>query len=303
MAPETAGEVEISEVDLRYEACRVKNPRREGELLVDIQQRGIERPLAGAEDGGRWILIDGFKRLRCARRLAMTTVPHVSLAPGAAAGIASVLRGPGQKPLSFLEEARFVQELHCAHGMTLGEIAAAVGRSKSWASGRLAALADMSETTREAIFRGRFPAYAYLYFVRPFMRMNGVSGERIDAFVKAAGGRGLSTREIARLARAYFLGSDDLREQVEAGHIAAALAESAHAGAGAAACTGRERACLRDLVSTARAMETLPRRAADPRLASAAFRAQAELLLSRILGCAGEFATSMRRFHDRIRAP
>ncbi len=78
MAPETAGEVEISEVDLRYEACRVKNPRREGELLVDIQQRGIERPLAGAEDGGRWILIDGFKRLRCARafRLKRAQIPE-----------------------------------------------------------------------------------------------------------------------------------------------------------------------------------------------------------------------------------
>jgi ParB-like chromosome segregation protein Spo0J len=145
-----AGEVEMSAVDLRYERCRVRNVRAERELLAEISARGIDRPLAGVESGARWILIDGFKRFRCARRLNMGTVPCVSLGADEAAGILEVLKGPGWKPLGFLEEARFLQELRCAHDMSLGELAAALGRSKGWASMRLAALADMSDTVRHA---------------------------------------------------------------------------------------------------------------------------------------------------------
>ncbi len=297
-----AGEVEMSAVDLRYERCRVRNVRAERELLAEISARGIERPVSGVASGARWILIDGFKRFRCARRLNMGTVPCMSLGADEAAGILEVLKGPGWKPLGFLEEARFLQELQATHDMSLGELAAALGRSKGWASMRLAALADMSDTVRDSIFRGGFPAYAYLYFVRPFMRMNGVDPASIDAFVRTTSGRGLSVREIARLAQGYFRGSEETRRQIEAGHVTMALDEVRRA-AGGGGTSERERACLKDLEHLAEVMATLPGRAADSKLTSGAFRAQAHILLENILARSGEFVNAMRRFHDRCRAP
>ena len=293
-----AGDVEISSVDLRYERCRLRDVRAERELLAEIRERGIDRPLSGVESGARWILIDGFKRFRCARSLGMGSVPCVSLGADEAAGILEVLKGPGWKPLGFLEEARFLQELQSVHGMTLAEMAAALGRSKSWASIRLSALADMSETVRDRIFRGSFPAYAYLYFVRPFMRINGTDTASVDAFVEGVSGRGLSTREIARLAEAYFRGSDELRRQIEAGHLAIVLNELAGA-TPSDRCSARERSCLQDLEQLAEAMARLSGHAADSRLNSGAFRAQAQVLLARVLARAGDFADAMRRFHDR----
>ena len=80
----TARELEIRDVDLRYERCRVKNARAESALLADISARGFEQPLAGVASDEHWILIDGFKRLRCARNLGMGYVPCVTL--GADAG-------------------------------------------------------------------------------------------------------------------------------------------------------------------------------------------------------------------------
>jgi len=296
-----ARDVEIASVDLRYERCRVRNVRAERELMAEISMRGIDRPLSGVESGARWILIDGFKRYRCARALGMGSVPCASVGADEAAGILEVLKGPGWRPLGFLEEARFLEELHSAHGMTLAEMAAALGRSKSWASMRLAALADMSETVRDSIFRGSFPAYAYLYFVRPFMRMNGGDATSVDAFVRATCGRGLSTREIARLADAYFRGSSELRRQIEAGHLTMALDEL-RGGAPAGGTSARERACLEDLERLAAAMEALPGRAADAGLNSGAFRAQAQILLGRILERSDGFLSSLRRFHDRCGA-
>ena len=126
-----AGDVEISNVDLRYERCRLRDVRAERELLAEIRERGIDRPLAGVESGARWILIDGFKRFRCAQSLGMGSVPCMSLGADEAAGILELLKGPGWKPLGFLEEARFLQELQSAHNMGLGEMATALGRNKN----------------------------------------------------------------------------------------------------------------------------------------------------------------------------
>jgi hypothetical protein len=298
MEREPTAEVEMTRVDLRYERCRLKSVRAERELLAEIRERGIDRPLSGVESGSRWILIDGFKRFRCARSLGMGSVPCVTLGADEAAGILEVLKGPGWKPLGLLEEARFLQELQSAHGMTLAEMAAALGRSKSWASMRLSALADMSETVRDRIFRGSFPAHAYLYSVRPFTRVNGVDAASVDSFVEATSGRSLSTREIARLAEAYFRGPDEMRRQIEAGHLAMVLRELAGATAGGG-CTARERSCLKDLEQLAEAMARLSGHAADSRLQSGAFRAQAQVLLARVLARAGDFLDAMRRFHDR----
>jgi hypothetical protein len=301
MEREPTAEVEMTRVDLRYERCRLKSVRAERELLAEIRERGIDRPLSGVESGSRWILIDGFKRFRCARSLGMGSVPCVSLGADEAAGILEMLKGPGWKPLGFLEEARFLQELQSAHGMTLAEMAAALGRSKSWASMRLSALADMSETVRDRIFRGSFPAYAYLYFVRPFMRMNGVDAASVDAFVRATSGRGLSTREIARLAEAYFRGPDEMRRQIAAGHVVMALNESAGA-TPSGGCSARERSCLKDLEQLVETMARLTSHAADSRLKSGTFRAQAQVLLARVISRADDFTDVMRRFHGRCEA-
>ena len=297
-----ASDVDLSTLDLRYEGCRVRNARAESELLADITMRGIDRPLAGVEAGVRWILIDGFKRFRCARTLGMDAVPCVSLGTDEPTGILEVLKGPGWKPLGFLEEARFLLELQSSHNMSLAEIAAALGRSKSWASMRLAALADMSETVRDAIFRGSFPAYAYLYSVRPFMRMNGADAAPVDAFVSATSGRSLSVREIELLARGYFGGSKEFRREIDAGHAAAVLGRMRAPRAAATGATVRERDCLRELEILSRAVRALETRASDPALTSPAFRAQAQILLERVLEQSDGFLSSLRRLHDRCRA-
>jgi hypothetical protein len=295
-------DVELSAIDLRYEDCRLRNAQAESELLADITMRGIERPLCGVVSHARWILIDGFKRFRCARRLDMDSVPCAQLGADEATGILEVLKGPGWRPLGFLEEARFLQELQSVHGMTLAEMAAALGRSKSWASIRLTALAEMSQTVRDRIFRGSFPAHAYTHIVRPFTRVNGVTPTSVDAFVEAVGGRGLSTREIGLLAHGYFGGSEGFRREVDAGHAATLLARMRASSAATAGTTPRERDCLRELESLSRAVQAIEAHAGDPALTSPAFRAQAHILLGRILEQSDTLLSSLRRFHDRCRA-
>jgi hypothetical protein len=206
-----ATEVELANLDLRYEGFRLKAPALEERLLGSIAQRGIEEPLDGVDlpagpPGGQQtkVLLNGFKRYRCARRLRLATVPYSSLGADEAAAILSLLKTSNNRALSILEQAAFIAELRHARGMNVAEISTELSRSKSWVSMRLGLLAEMSAKVREQLFKGAFPVYSYMYLLRQLMRMNGVKVGQIEEFVLALSGKGLSVREVEQLAHGFF---------------------------------------------------------------------------------------------------
>ena len=60
--------VELWELDLRYEGHRLRDDAYEVRLLSSIAQRGIEQPLQGVDTSAGQLLLNGFKRYRCARQ-------------------------------------------------------------------------------------------------------------------------------------------------------------------------------------------------------------------------------------------
>src|ERR1700757_3575824 len=127
-------DIELSGLDLRYEGHRMKNAGLEERLLGSIAQRGIEEPLEGVQVQGASILLNGFKRYRCARKLKLGLVPYASLGEEEVAGILSLLRTSNNRALSILEQAAFIDELHAIRHLTLAQIAQELSRSKSWVS-------------------------------------------------------------------------------------------------------------------------------------------------------------------------
>jgi hypothetical protein len=294
------GEVELATLDGRYERYRLRQHAQEARLLSAIAERGIVEPLEGVEEGERHVLLNGFKRWRCARKLGLTVVPYASLGEDAALGIVALLRASNDRTLGLLEQAGFVDELKRVHAMNVAAIAEALSRSKAWVSLRLGLLAEMSPGVRERLFAGAFPVYAYMYHVRPFMRINEGGRETIEPFVAALSGKGLSVREIAQLAHGYFRGPEALREQIRSGHVALPLERLKRAAdPGAPGCTALEQAMLKDIEIAQKYLQRVSARSADHRLQSAAFRAQAQLLLSGVLSRAPAFLQSVRQLHDR----
>lgn len=218
-----AVELELSSLDLRYEGHRMKNAGLEERLLATILQRGLEEPLEGVEVDGAHILLNGFKRYRCARKLQLPTVPYASLGQDEAAGILSLLRTSNNRALSILEQAAFIDELHATRNLTVAQIAQELSRSKAWVSMRLGLIAEMSATIRAKLFSGAFPVYPYMYTLRQFMRMNGVKLEQIEQFVTAVSNHGLSVREIEQLAHGFFRGPDSFRQEILKGNLALPL--------------------------------------------------------------------------------
>jgi hypothetical protein len=292
-------EIELSSLDGRYEGHRLRDRAAEVRLLAAIAERGIAEPLEGVEEGERHVLLNGFKRWRCARKLGLASVPYLSLGADATLGIVALLRVSNDRALSLLEQAGFVDELKRLHAMSVAEIATALSRSKAWVSLRLGLVAEMPPPVRQKLFAGAFPVYAYMYSVRPFMRINGAGREEAEQFVAALSGQRLSVREIEYLARGYFRGPESLREQIRAGNVALPLEQLRRADQPAGGGTLFEQGMLKDLEIAQKYLQRVSAKSRDPRLASAAFRAQAQLLLAGLLSRAPVFLESVRELHDR----
>lgn len=294
-----AKEIELSSLDLRYEGHRMKNPGLEERLLVSIAQRGIEEPLEGVHRERANILLNGFKRYRCAHKLQLRTVPYASLGEDEVAAIMNLLRISNNRALSILEQAAFIDELHASGCLSVAEMAKELSRSKSWVSMRLGLISEMSAPIRAKLFSGAFPVYSYMYTLRQFMRMNGVSGEDVEQFVAALSGKALSVREIEQLAHGYFRGPDSLRQEILNGHLALPLKRFREAPQNPDGCSEFERAMLRDLELSHKYMQRVMGKSQDARLKSRPFHAQANLLTAAILSRVAALTGSLKHLHDR----
>lgn len=292
--------VEVAQLDLRYEDCRLKSPAAEARLLSAIAAGGIQEPLQGVESGGVPILLNGFKRLRCAKKLHLATVPFVVLAADQTAGIVCLLRAANDHALSLLEQARFLDELKGIGGLSVAEIAQQVGRSPAWVSLRLGVLAELSPLVRCALFDGAFPVYSYLYTLRPFRRLKGATA--VDEFVAALRGKKLSARQIEGLAHGFFRGPESLREQIRQGHLSLPLQQLKELPDDPDGCSEFERVVVADLEQAQKLLVRLMTKSADPsQLSGRPFRAQAHLLCAGLLSRLPAFTKTIQKLHDQCR--
>jgi len=302
-------EVELARVNRKYEGHRQKSESREKQLLLSILERGIEEPLHGVhcKSSGEAILLDGFKRLRCAIKIGTGSVPFLSINEDEATAILQMLRHSNAKSLTMLEQASFVEDLKSTHGLSVAEISTRLERSKAWVLVRLKTRSEMSETIVKAILSGSFPFYSYFYTLHPFMRITGVASKNeIDEFVSLTSGRGLSTRDIELLSNAYFRGGDVIKNQIKNGDIGWCLQKLkdqklAIAAEDAPSLSEVERKTLRDLDILRGCMARLSLKLARADLKAPSFMAQSELLSDGILSRIEQFNIILRGFYDRIR--
>ncbi len=292
-------EVELSSLDLRYEGLRLKNRAQERRILSSIAERGIEEPLEGVDTDGARLLLNGFKRYRCARKLGIETVPYISMGQDQATGIVALLRISNTRSLGILEQAGFIDELRSSQELSVADIAEMLSRSKAWVSMRVGLIREMTPAIRRKLFSGAFPVYSYMYTLRQFMRMNGVKKSEIEQFVVALSGKKLSVRDVEQLAHGYFRGPESFREQVNNGHIGVALERIRQVGDDPQGCNPFERGLLKDLEITGKYMQRVMGKSQDRRLNTRVFHAQANLLSAGILSRSQAFFQTLRQLHDR----
>ena len=93
----------------------------------------------------RRILLNGFKRYRCAEKLNIESVPYVSLGDDEVPAIATLMQPSKDKDLNILEQATFVVELLTVQQMSIADVAEMLCRSKAWVCVRKSLLEEMHE--------------------------------------------------------------------------------------------------------------------------------------------------------------
>lgn len=295
-------EIETQRIDRRWESLRLPNERQERELLGSISSGGIREPLQGVQSGETLLLLDGFKRLRCSQKLGIQRVPVVSLGADEASGMLALLRQSNAHALSTLEQAALVDELKARYQLSVTEIARHLERSVAWVSVRLGILSQMSESVRQAIFSGKFPARSYLYTLNSFTRVKKIPQSEITEFVQAVSDKDLSLRQIDLLAHGYFRGGAELKAQIQQGQIGWTLEQLKKSQVRESPQLGqREARVLLDLELAQKYLYRLLAGLQKPGLTGNEFYAQADLIVEGILSVLPRFQKSLEGWHDQRR--
>lgn len=295
-------EIEIQRIDRRWEGLRLPNEHQERQLLASISEGGIREPLQGVMLGENLLLLDGFKRLRCSQKLGIQRAPVVSLGPDEAGGMLALLRQSNAHALSTLEQAALVDELKARYHLSVTEIARHLERSHAWVSVRLGIISQMSESVREAIFSGKFPARSYMYTLHSVTRVTKIPQSEITGFVQAVSGKDLSLRQIDLLAHGYFRGGEALKTQIQQGQIIWTLEQLQKGQVRESPRMGqREARILLDMELAQKYLYRLMAGLKQPGLAGNEFFAQADLIVEGILSVLPGFQKVLEVWHDKRR--
>ena len=148
-------EIAVSEVGEKYGAFRIVSPLAEAAMMKSIQRYGQMSPVICVKSGSGYELVDGFKRLRACRSLNKAILKAKTEEFSERACKAAIIQlNRSGRSINEMEEALVLQSLNREDRLTQIEIAALVGRHKSWVSRRLSLIERLSEEIREDIRLG-----------------------------------------------------------------------------------------------------------------------------------------------------
>lgn len=149
-------DIEITGIGERYGVYRIVSPRADAAMKESIQRYGQMSPVVCVKAGNGYELIDGFKRLRVFRRLNRSVLQAKTMDISTRACKAAIiqLNSRGLRSINEMEEALVLHSLHREDRLTQIEIAALVGRHKSWVSRRISLIERLSEEVQEDIRLG-----------------------------------------------------------------------------------------------------------------------------------------------------
>jgi len=206
-------DLEIHQLDRRYEALRTTSRERDSRILASLARDGQQLPvvvIAGA-DANRYVLVDGYKRVRGLHKLGRDLVRATcwDLPEEEALLLGRLMRSAEGE--SVLEQAWLVRELSERFGLSLEDLARRFGRSPSWVSRRLGLVATLPDAIQQLVQSGKLRPHAAMKHLLPLARAN---RKGAIALARAIAPLRPSTRQTAILCAAFARGNDESRAQL-----------------------------------------------------------------------------------------
>lgn len=190
-------ELELHQLDLKYEGLRIVDPGRQARLMSSLAEHGQQSPvLVVAGDGGRYLLVDGYQRVNALRKLGEDTVGALALSMSVVEALLYCHRQRSEQSRPALEDGWLVGELMEVHGLSMDEVAVKLCRSKSWVSRRLGLVKVLPERVQELVRKGKICVDAATKYLVPLARGNKRQCIRL---AEGIGGKKLSVRQVGLL--------------------------------------------------------------------------------------------------------
>lgn len=195
-------DLEFHQLDLRYEGLRVRRPDRERRLLASIADRGQQVPIVvvALADPNRFLVIDGYKRIRALQRLGRDTVSATVWDMNETEALIldrSLRTAEGE---TALEQAWLLSELNGSLGLSLDDLARRFDRSVSWVSRRLALVRELPDAVQQRVRNGKIGPWAAMKYLVPIARANRLSCERLAESIAR---HQFSTGEVGQIYEAW----------------------------------------------------------------------------------------------------
>lgn len=207
-------DLEFQQLDLRYEGLRVRRPERERRLLSSLAEKGQQVPvvvvaLPGEPD--RYVLIDGYKRVRALRKLGGDTVRVTVWEMEESEALVLDRSMRTAEAETALEQGWLLRELHDHFRLGLEELAVRFDRSVSWVSRRLALVKELPDSIQQWVRDGKIGSHAAMKYLVPMARAKVQDCQRLAQEIAQ---QRFGTQEVGVLYAAWRDGSFTLRERI-----------------------------------------------------------------------------------------
>jgi len=203
-------ELELHQLEMRYERVRKRAPSVERALVGSLAEHGQQLPIVVVAEASRFVLIDGYKRVRALKRLSRDTVRATDwqMAEIDALLLERRLRCGREDAL---DQAWLLAELQQRFGLSLEDLAQRFERSKSWVSRRLGLLQTLPGLIHEQVRCGELSAHAAMKYLLPLARANAQAALRLAATIAPLK---LTSRQIGALYAGWRSGTQRTRELI-----------------------------------------------------------------------------------------
>jgi ParB/RepB/Spo0J family partition protein len=204
-------ELEFQQIDLRNDHLRKRNPALERQLLASLDGVGQRVPVVVVAEQDRYVLLDGFKRLRALKRLRRDTIVATLWDMNEADGLLLERMMRSAQAEGPLEQGWLLRDLRDRFQMSMDVLARHFDRTTSWVSRRLALVQDLPEPVQDQVRAGRIAPHTAMKVLVPLARANKRDCLRfLDALLKAE----FSTRQAEALQAGWLKGNPEVRERI-----------------------------------------------------------------------------------------
>ena len=207
-------QLEFHQLDRRWEHLRVRRPHRQRRLMASLAESGQQTPIVVvALEGqpGRYLVIDGYKRIAALEQLGRDTVEAVVWPMGEAEALLLERSLRFSEHETALEQGWLLAEMEQRFGYGLDELARRFDRSVSWVSRRLALVELLPEAIQQQVREGKISAHVAMKFLVPAARINLEDCQRMSA---AFAQHHCDTRQAGQLYAAWRGGPPAIRQRL-----------------------------------------------------------------------------------------